>query len=257
MGAVLLRASGRLVRSMGRVAGRGRRPPSYNHRMAATTAPGSPPELLTLHAVRLKGMADDAEVADRFGLDPAESAELLLDFEAYGWVARVDVAGTRGWTLTAAGRAEGERQLADELAATGVEPAVRDAYRVFLPFNGRLLRACTEWQLRPSRGDTLAPNDHSDIVWDQRVLGELATLGDELVGVAEELAARLERLAGYDTRYRAALVRAVNGEPAWVTRPRVDSCHTVWMELHEDLLATLGLDRGAEFGELPPVGRRL
>jgi hypothetical protein len=26
----------------------------------------------------------------------------------------------------------------------------------------------------------------------------------------------------------------------------VDSCHTVWMELHEDLMATLGIQRGAE-----------
>jgi len=25
----------------------------------------------------------------------------------------------------------------------------------------------------------------------------------------------------------------------------MDSCHTVWMELHEDLLATLGLERGS------------
>ena len=31
-----------------------------------------------------------------------------------------------------------------------------------------------------------------------------------------------------------------------MTRPRADSCHTVWMELHEDLLATLGVDRGTE-----------
>ena len=29
----------------------------------------SSPELLTLHAVRLKGMADDAELAARFELD--------------------------------------------------------------------------------------------------------------------------------------------------------------------------------------------
>jgi hypothetical protein len=31
-----------------------------------------------------------------------------------------------------------------------------------------------------------------------------------------------------------------------VARPRADSCHTVWMELHEDLLATLRLERGTD-----------
>ena len=28
----------------------------------------------------------------------------------------------------------------------------------------------------------------------------------------------------------------------------IDSYHTVWFELHEDLLATLGLERAAETG---------
>ena len=97
--------------------------------MGATTAHRSTTELLTLHAVRLKGMADDGEVAARFALDRSESDELLLDFEAYGWVTRVDFAGTGGWTLTAAGRREDERRLADELAAVGAAEPVHDAYR--------------------------------------------------------------------------------------------------------------------------------
>jgi hypothetical protein len=86
------------------------------------------------------------------------------------------------------------------------------------------------------------------------VLAELADLGDELIDVAAVLSGRLDRFAGYDQRYGAALTRAVNGEPAWVTRPRVDSCHTVWMELHEDLLATLGIDRGDETDDPAELG---
>ena len=38
----------------------------------------------------------------------------------------------------------------------------------------------------------------------------------------------------------------MSGQNAWVDGVGVDSCHTVWMQLHEDLLATLGLDRGEE-----------
>ena len=210
------------------------------------TAYESTPELLTLHAVRLLGMADDAEVAARFELDRSVSDELLLDFEAYGWVTRGDLSGSGGWALTAAGRAEGEGRLAGELVAAGCPTEVLEAYRGFLPLNGRLLKACTDWQLRPTPGDALASNDHTDIVWDQGVLAELATLGDELGGIGPRLSARLTRFRGYETRYGSALTRALNGDAAWVTRPRVDSCHTVWMELHEDLLATLGIARGAE-----------
>src|SRR3954452_24101647 len=133
----------------------------------------SHPDLLALHAVRLKGMGADADVADRFGIHPAKATELLLDFQAYGWISRVDFAGTAGWTLTAAGLLENQRQLAGELAAAGGTDVVRDCYRRFLPRNGELQQACTDWQLRPTSSDPLAGNDHFDLVWDRRVLESL------------------------------------------------------------------------------------
>ena len=58
-----------------------------------------------------------------------------------------------------------------------------------------------------------------------------------------ELTAALERFAGYDERYAAALARAEAGQLRWVDGTGVDSCHTVWIQLHEDLLSTLGIDR--------------
>ena len=71
----------------------------------------SPPDLLVLHAVRLLGMADGAAVARRFGLDPAVTEELLLDFQASGWIQRVRFADISGWALTDGGRAEDVRRL--------------------------------------------------------------------------------------------------------------------------------------------------
>ena len=41
-------------------------------------------------------------------------------------------------------------------------------------------------------------------------------------------------------------VRRGHGE--WFDKPLIDSYHTVWFELHEDLLATLGLERSTETG---------
>jgi hypothetical protein len=191
-------------------------------------------------------MADDEEVAARFGLDRGVARENLLDFQAVGWVTRVDFAGTGGWTLTSAGKAVNERQLAEELSVPDLRSAVADAYLQFLPPNGRLLRASTDWQLRPDQADPLAANDHTDAAWDRRVLAELSSLSHELQRVCRKLASRLARFTGYDDRFLAALERAGRGEHSWVNRPHADSCHTVWMELHEDLLATLGIQRGAE-----------
>jgi hypothetical protein len=211
-----------------------------------TTPVGSTPELLTLHAVRLKGMADDDEVAARFGLDPMQARELLLDFQAFGWITRVEFAGTAGWTLTESGRSENERQLAQEVAAANSISSIRHAYETFLAHNDGLLRACTDWQLRPSGTDPLAVNEHTDKKWDQRVLTTLSSLSDELGPLCQELAWRFVRFRGYDDRFVTALARVERGEHSWVARPRVDSCHTVWMELHEDLIATLGIQRGIE-----------
>jgi hypothetical protein len=206
----------------------------------------SPPDLLVLHAVRILGFADDGAIARRFALDGAGTSELLLDAEAHGWVSHTSFAGLGGWSLTERGRAENERRLAAELAATGKAGEIRDVHRQFLPLNARLQSAATDWQLRPTPHDPLAANDHSDAAWDTRVLQELAGVEHGLGPLAGRLSAALPRFRGYDTRFAAALRRARDGESGWVDRTDVDSCHRVWFELHEDLIATLGLNRGAE-----------
>ncbi|RJL22959.1 transcriptional regulator [Bailinhaonella thermotolerans] len=204
---------------------------------------GSPPALLVLHAVRLSGFADTPVIARRYDLGAAETEEALLDAEAFGWVERTAFAGTAGWSLTERGRAENERLLAAELANTGGADEVHAVHREFLPLNALVLRACTDWQLRPAAGDRLAPNDHSDPAWDARVLRELDGVDRALAPLAARLESVLPRFRGYDDRFAAALARARAGEAAWVDSSDVDSCHRVWFELHEDLIATLGLDR--------------
>lgn len=205
-------------------------------------------ELLVLHAVRVLGFADTAAVARRFALDRTETGEHLLDAEANGWVTRTAFAGTAGWSLTDRGRRENERRLAAELAGTGRAEEVRDAYEAFLPLNGRVLQACTDWQLRRAPGNRLSPNDHTDRAWDDGVLAVLRAVDRDLAPLVGRLAVVLTRFRGYDSRFSAALTRARSGEPAWVDRTDVDSCHRVWFELHEDLVATLGIDRRASPG---------
>lgn len=175
-------------------------------------------------------------------------SELLLDFQAYGWVTWSEFAGTGGWSLTEAGKRRNEQQLSDELGAAGAESEVRAVYADFLLQNDRLQRASTDWQLRPTAGDPLAPNRHDDPDWDARVLDDLDRLSHSLADLEPRLTRRLSRFARYHDRFARALAQVRAGDPSWVNRVREDSCHTVWMELHEDLLATLGLERGEESG---------
>lgn len=201
-------------------------------------------ELLVLHAVRVLGFPDSPDVAARYGLDPDATVEFLLDAEARGWVQQARFAGLHGWSLTDAGRREGERLLAEELATTDRDDDLRQAYRHFLPLNDRVQQACTDWQLRPTAENRLLDNDHTDPAWDGAVLDTLDDVSRALTSLEGGLVGILDRFRGYAARFDAALRRVRAGDVEWVTRTDADSCHRVWFELHEDLIATLGLTRG-------------
>lgn len=209
----------------------------------------SDPGLLVLHALRLVGFIDAPTVADRLGLAPAEVERRLTDAETDGLARRRD--GPRsGWSLTDEGRKENERLLADELDRSGLRAELTGLYRRFLPVNRGLLEVCTAWQVTDPSAGTV--NDHRDPAYDRSVIERLAEIDDEIQPMCATLASWFERLAGYGCRLAEARRLVEAGDTVWFTRPTIDSYHTVWFELHEDLLATLGLDRTSErFGDGP------
>lgn len=54
------------------------------------------------------------------------------------------------------------------------------------------------------------------------------------------------RFGGYADRYSSALAKVDRGQRAWVDAHDRDSCHILWIQFHEDLLATLGIPRGSD-----------
>jgi hypothetical protein len=112
-------------------------------------------------------------------------------------------------------------------------------YEAFLPLNRAVLQVCTDWQVRPGG----ALNDHEDAAYDWSVIGRLEALDDRAGPLLGRLGHVEDRFARYRDRLRNARRRVADGERDWLTSPRVESYHTVWMELHEDLLAALGLAR--------------
>ncbi|WP_245666662.1 hypothetical protein [Actinomadura latina] len=147
----------------------------------------SAPEDLAIHGVRVLGFPTASRVAARYGLDVDAVHEALLDFEARGWVRRSSFAGSSGWSLTDAGRAENERRLADELDRAGARDAVTDVHTAFVPLNRRFGAVCTDWQIRPTRLDPMAFNDHADWAWDGRVLRTLANVGKSFTELCGQL----------------------------------------------------------------------
>ena len=206
----------------------------------------STPEDLALHGVRVLGFPTTSRLADRYGLDVDTVDELLLDFEAGGWVRHLSFAGSSGWSLTDAGRVENERRLGAELERVGARGTVTSAHAAFVPLNRRFGAACTNWQVRPTRADPMAFNDHSDRRWDERVLQALTSVEASFRHLCHQLAARLTRFDGYAARFSAALAKVEKGKRAWLDAPDQDSCHILWIQFHEDLLATLGIPRGSD-----------
>lgn len=204
----------------------------------------SEPRLLVLHALRLKGFAQPEPVALCSRLDETE-VEAELHGLAEAGLALHREGRVSGWSLTPAGREEHARRLAVELEAAGAREAVAAGYRRFLEVNTDMLSVCTAWQLRDVNG-TQSVNDHTDAAYDAGVAGRLRSIHERVQPVTTDLAGSLERYAGYGERLTSALERVQAGEPDWFTKPVIDSYHTVWFEMHEDLLSTLGIERASE-----------
>lgn len=201
------------------------------------------PELLVLHTLRLSGFVDAPAVARRTGLDQGTVDAVLASAAGAGRV-KERTGRVAGWTLTADGRSEHARLLAAELDASGARPAVERAEERFLELNQPFKEICSRWQLRPDG----TPNDHSDAAYDRGVVDELGALHPRAVEVTAELAGSLPRFGRYPRDLAAAWERVDAGEVKAFAAPLQASYHDVWMELHQDLMSTLGRERGTADG---------
>ena len=207
----------------------------------------SDPGLLALHGVRILGYASAAVIGARFGVAADVVENHLREAESHGWAIPLDdVDRVGGWRLTDGGRLEDERLLAEELDRTGLREVVVAAHQEFLPLNRRMGRAATDWQIKPTPWDPMSMNDHADYAWDEGVIRALVALAADLRRVTDPLEAALARFAGHAEGYRTALGHVLRGDYAWIDGPDRASCHLVWIQLHEDLLATLGIPRGSD-----------
>jgi len=208
--------------------------------MSRSDAPAPDAALLVLHALRCAGAVGVARLRAITGLDGSDAESELIDLGVDGLVTRLP-GEPPVWCLTDAGRAADAERIAGELESARARERVTAGYERFMVLNPELLELCTAWQLRSVDGVT-GVNDHGDPGYDARVLSRFADLDGRAAEVVAELSAALPRFGRYRVRLADALARAASGELAYVADGTA-SYHVVWAELHEDLLATLGLER--------------
>lgn len=195
----------------------------------------------TLHALRIKGVASADTLAEMTG-SPS------IDVEAHlaHWSAdeHVQFRETRAlWQLTPSGRARHLDLLRADVAPVVPNRDLTAAYQRFLALDEQFKELCGAWQRFRYNGE---PNDHSDAGYDAAVLENLA----HLHAAAEPAIARFgdvfDRMGPYGRRLESVLIRIQDGESNMFTGVMCGSYHDVWMELHEDLLLTQGIDRVGE-----------
>ena len=175
-------------------------------------------ELTVLQAVRLKGRVSPDDLAATLAEDVTDTVERLVD-------SGLLIDGTT-LRISPSGRARLSELLTEERA--GIDSAaLAAAYGDFHSVNADFKALVTDWQLNR----------------DTPVLTRMEGVHARVLPIIAAAAAQLPRLDRYRAKLHAALDKVEAGDVAWLTKPLVDSYHTVWFELHEELILASGLTR--------------
>ena len=193
-------------------------------------------EHLVFHGLAVKKLATAEEVAAAVQLEPAFVRDVLSS-------ASNRVAEVKGkFTLLPATRVIIKGEYSRHYRELRANADFVSAYEAFEKINDDLKALITKWQVHDVGGAQVA-NDHSDKDYDEKIIDQLGTLHDRFEPVLRTMVNALPRLSVYEVGLDLALERAETGKIEWVSDVKIPSYHTLWFELHEDLLCKLGRTR--------------
>jgi hypothetical protein len=187
-----------------------------------------------LQILRIKGLATEQDLADSLGVEVESLDVPLLSLAEERLIERPEGTDPPRWLLTADGLAH-HAELTEARRANDALAEVEVLYAVFLELNRPVKKVVSEWQA-----------GEQDAAGAADTIAELTEIGQQLVEATDMGARDLPRFAVYSDRLAAALTEVRAGQRRFIDDPSSASFHTVWFELHEDLLLTLGRNRGEE-----------
>ena len=191
--------------------------------------------------VGLKGVASADSLVTVLGCGPGRAAAAIAALVDEG--AAQELPGGRV-RLTSEARATVDELFRRDAARlhTVIEAVMDDFHAV----NGAFKELVTAWQMRFVDG-TEVVNDHTDEAYDADVITRLRDgIHPRILAIVEQVAGAEPRLARYTERLTAALEALRQGDAQMMANPLRDSYHTVWFELHEELIRLCGRDRASE-----------
>jgi pyruvate, orthophosphate dikinase len=210
-----------------------------------TVAAAAPPpatdndRYLLVRLLAIKGMAPTDTIAEALMMTPEAVQPEINELIANSLAADID----GNIRLTDAGTTAAAELFATASSRYTDEAAV-DLLGQFHELDVRMKSIVTAWQLRDVDGEQTL-NDHSDGAYDAQVLADLAALRSDADRWLDGLDG-LSHLGPYRARLARALEHARAGDRRYVASPRVDSYHSAWFELHEDLIRSTGRNRADE-----------
>jgi hypothetical protein len=199
---------------------------SWGHQVPAEQEDGlvaDASEFAVLQALRVRGFATTSQIAESSGLPEVAVESALAGTDERG---HTTVTGGRlpMHTLTPAGRARSVLLVNDR--TSGADRArITGIYESFLFPNRDFKQLTTDAQ------------GGADVT--ERLDAVHAQIGD----VLRDLVVLDDRFDRYGSRLESAIVAYRGGDRDALAKPLSGSYHDVWMELHEDLLATIGRER--------------
>ena len=193
---------------------------------------------LIYHGLAIKRHAPASVVADFLALPSSLVVSILDEAVTTGRAVKTGEA----YALTALARVALEGRYSLHFSMFRHDPAFVANYEEFERVNKRLKEVITSWQTIEVGGAVIA-NDHRDKDHDDRIINRLGAVHEEIDPVISALAIQFPRLRIYASRLLHALEAAEDGDTEWVSGMQCESYHTVWFELHEDLLRIMGRAR--------------
>lgn len=193
---------------------------------------------LSLHGLAILRASEPDQVAGLIGLDPdvvtanldnaAESGRTVKSGDRYMLTPPAEMALRAEYS-----RFYNDLRKTDDMIT---------AYDQFEKINSELKSLITDWQTMEVGGERVA-NDHSNREYDEDIIDRLGDVHERFEPILARMAKHVPRLSIYSDLLLEALEKAEDGDIDWVSDAKIQSYHTVWFEMHEDLLRILGRQR--------------
>jgi pyruvate, orthophosphate dikinase len=192
-----------------------------------------------IRALALLGFATIERVAVALAASP-EAVDKVLKSLPPAFIGKAP----RGLHVTSEGRAWLSGQLKAE--RDGVDRgAAERLYQDFMALDKSFKQLVTDWQIKLVDGNRVA-NDHADAAYDAAIRARVAGFHRATLALLPGVLTLLPRLRTFAMRLARAASAIAAGDGSMIASPLKDSYHTIWFELHEELIHLAGRDRAIE-----------